>query len=29
VPARENIFDRRNLTSLKVVWDDGKYIGGD
>ena len=24
----ENIFDRRNLASLKAVRDDGKWIGG-
>ncbi len=26
--AAKNVFDRRNLTSLKAVWDDRKYIGG-
>jgi len=26
--AARHIFDRRNLTSLKAVWDDRKYIGG-
>src|ERR1700704_459172 len=26
--AARNIFDRRNLTSLKAVWDDRKWIGG-
>lgn len=25
--AAKNIFDRRNLTSLKAVWEDRKYIG--
>jgi MoaA/NifB/PqqE/SkfB family radical SAM enzyme len=25
--AAKNIFDRRNLTSLKAVWDDRKWIG--
>jgi hypothetical protein len=25
--AARNIFDRRNLTSLKAVWDDRKWIG--
>jgi MoaA/NifB/PqqE/SkfB family radical SAM enzyme len=28
VAAAKNIFDRRNLTSLKAVWDDRKWIGG-
>ena len=27
VAAAKNIFDRRNLTSLKAVWDDRKWIG--
>ena len=27
VAAARNIFDRRNLTSLKAVWDDRKWIG--
>jgi MoaA/NifB/PqqE/SkfB family radical SAM enzyme len=27
VDAARNIFDRRNLTSLKAVWDDRKWIG--
>jgi MoaA/NifB/PqqE/SkfB family radical SAM enzyme len=26
--AARNIFDRRNLTSLKAVWDERKWIGG-
>jgi MoaA/NifB/PqqE/SkfB family radical SAM enzyme len=26
--AAKNVFDRRNLTSLKAVWDDRKFIGG-
>jgi MoaA/NifB/PqqE/SkfB family radical SAM enzyme len=26
--AARSIFDRRNLTSLKAVWDDRKWIGG-
>jgi MoaA/NifB/PqqE/SkfB family radical SAM enzyme len=26
--AAKNILDRRNLTSLKAVWDDRKWIGG-
>jgi MoaA/NifB/PqqE/SkfB family radical SAM enzyme len=26
--AGRNIFDRRNLTSLKAVWESRKYIGG-
>ncbi len=26
--AANNIFDARNLTSLKAVWEDRKYIGG-
>lgn len=26
--AAKNVFDRRNLTSLKAVWEDRKYIGG-
>jgi len=25
--ASKNIFDRRNLISLKAVWDDRKWIG--
>jgi hypothetical protein len=25
--AGRNIFDRRNLTSLKAVWEDRKWIG--
>ena len=25
--AARNIFDRRNLTSLKAVWEDRKWIG--
>ena len=28
VDAAKNIFDARNLTSLKAVWDDRKWIGG-
>jgi len=28
VTAAKHILDRRNLTSLKAVWDDRKYIGG-
>ena len=27
IAAAKNIFDRRNLTSLKAVWDDRKWIG--
>jgi len=26
--AARNVFDSRNLTSLKAVWDDRKWIGG-
>ncbi|MBI5774779.1 MAG: radical SAM protein [Verrucomicrobia bacterium] len=26
--AAKNVFDTRNLTSLKAVWDDRKWIGG-
>jgi hypothetical protein len=26
LPAARNIFDRRNLTSLKAVWEDRKWI---
>src|SRR5579862_3926983 len=26
--AAKNIFDRRNLTSIKAVWEDRKWIGG-
>lgn len=26
--AARHVFDRRNLTSLKAVWEDRKYIGG-
>jgi len=26
--AARNIFDSRNLTSLKAVWEDRKWIGG-
>ena len=26
--AAKNIFDRRNLTSIRAVWDDRKWIGG-
>jgi len=26
--AAKNVFDSRNLTSLKAVWDDRKWIGG-
>ena len=26
--AAKNVFDRRNLTSLKAVWDDRKWIEG-
>lgn len=26
--AARNVLDRRNLTSLKAVWEDRKYIGG-
>ncbi len=26
--AAKNVFDRRNLISLKAVWEDRKYIGG-
>jgi MoaA/NifB/PqqE/SkfB family radical SAM enzyme len=26
--AAKNIFDRRNLTSLRAVWEDRKWIGG-
>ncbi len=28
VAAAKNIFDARNLTSLKAVWEDRKWIGG-
>lgn len=28
VAATKNIFDRRNLASLKAVWEDRKWIGG-
>src|SRR5882724_1084574 len=28
IAAAKNVFDRRNLTSLKAVWDDWKWIGG-
>ncbi len=28
ISAGRRIFDRRNLTSLKAVWEDRKYIGG-
>jgi hypothetical protein len=28
VGAAKNIFDSRNLTSLKAVWEDRKWIGG-
>lgn len=27
LPAARNIFDRRNLTSLRAVWEDRKWIG--
>jgi hypothetical protein len=27
IAATKNIFDRRNLTSLKAVWEDRKWIG--
>jgi MoaA/NifB/PqqE/SkfB family radical SAM enzyme len=26
--AAKNVFDRRNLTSLKAIWEDRKWIGG-
>ncbi len=26
--AAKNVFDRRNLTSIKAVWEDRKWIGG-
>lgn len=26
--AAKNVFDRRNLISLKAIWEDRKYIGG-
>ena len=26
--AAKNVLDSRNLTSLKAVWDDRKWIGG-
>jgi hypothetical protein len=26
--AARNLLDRRNLTSIKAVWDDRKWIGG-
>jgi hypothetical protein len=26
--AAKNIFDSRNLTSIKAVWEDRKWIGG-
>ena len=28
VAAAKNIFDARNLTSIKAVWEDRKWIGG-
>jgi MoaA/NifB/PqqE/SkfB family radical SAM enzyme len=28
ISAAKNVFDSRNLTSLKAVWDDRKWIGG-
>jgi hypothetical protein len=28
VAATKNIFNRRNLTSLKAVWEGRKWIGG-
>jgi MoaA/NifB/PqqE/SkfB family radical SAM enzyme len=28
ISAAQNIFDSRNLTSLKAVWEDRKWIGG-
>jgi len=28
VGAAKNIFDGRNVTSLKAVWEDRKWIGG-
>jgi MoaA/NifB/PqqE/SkfB family radical SAM enzyme len=28
IAAGRNIFDRRNLTSLKAIWEDRKWIGG-
>ena len=28
VAAAKSVFDRRNLTSLKAVWEDRKWIGG-
>ena len=28
IKAAKHIFDRRNLTSLKAVWEDRKWIGG-
>lgn len=28
VTATKHLFDRRNLTSLRAVWEDRKYIGG-
>ncbi len=28
VSAASRVFDRRNLTSLRAVWEDRKYIGG-
>ena len=28
ISAAKNIFDRRNFTSLKAVWEDRKWIGG-
>ena len=27
IAAAQNVFDSRNLTSLKAVWDDRKWIG--
>jgi len=28
VKAAKHVFDSRNLTSLKAVWEDRKWIGG-
>jgi hypothetical protein len=27
IAAAKNVFDRRNLTSLRAVWEDRKWIG--
>src|SRR4029078_9253969 len=28
IPAAKNVLDRRNLTSIKAVWEDRNWIGG-